>query len=41
MLTVKDNHTKEEHKIPLTDIVDFLDGSDCCCDDECNCKKDD
>ena len=42
ILTVKDNQTKEEFKVALKDIIDFLDGTeedecDCGCDHECHC----
>lgn len=37
ILTVKDNHSKEEFKVPLKDIIDFLDHTfmeDCECEEE-------
>lgn len=40
MLTIKDNHTKEEYKVALADVVDFLDQTlveECDCDDDCHC----
>lgn len=46
ILTVKDNHSKEEYKVALADIVDFLDQSlddtsdihdECCCNHEDGC----
>ena len=40
-LTIKDNHTKEEYKVPLDGLMDFLDDnlSSCGCGDNCHCHK--
>lgn len=45
ILTIKDNNTKEEYKVALSDVIDFLDQTlleedcecSCSCEDECNC----
>lgn len=36
-LTIKNNHTKEEHKVNLRDLVDFFDqdNHECTCDGGC------
>lgn len=40
ILTVKNNQTKEENKVALTDLVAFLDDDFVCdCDDECGCGE--
>lgn len=44
ILTIKDNHSKEEYKVALMDVIDFLDqtlveSDHCNCESEkCNCK---
>lgn len=41
ILTIKDNHTKEEYKVKLDELVEFLDESEsdgcCSCGDNCHC----
>nr|MBP3258983.1 histidine--tRNA ligase [Bacilli bacterium] len=47
VLTIKDNKTKDEYKVELEDLVEFLDskidecdcchGGECTCGDECHC----
>ena len=42
ILTVKDNHTKEEHKVKFEDLIDFLDEEDecsCGCSEGCGCHN--
>lgn len=36
ILTVKNNHTKEEYKVPLHDIIDFLDTN---LEEDCDCGQ--
>lgn len=41
VLTVKDNQTKEEYKVPLEDLIDFLDQAEaeCDCGGDCHCHE--
>lgn len=36
ILTIKDNETKEEHKVKIEELIDFLDNSE---NDECHCGE--
>lgn len=41
IVTIKDNSTRDEHKIKLEDLIDFLDQEldTCDCDEDCHCHE--